>query len=93
MKKFELNKTYYGRSICNHDSICKITVTKRTDKSVWFNLHNKIIRKKIENYEGIEFVYPHGKYSMVISADKEWTETEENDKVIYLEKYNEKKVE
>ena len=46
--KFEINKTYYGRSICDSDSICKITVTKRTDKSLWFYFTNEYVKELLE---------------------------------------------
>ena len=96
--KFEINKTYYGRSICDSDSICKITITKRTDKSIWFYFTNdyvnmkKIIRKKIEIFEGIETVYPNGKYSMamIINSKNEWIEKENSGRIIYFENYNKK---
>jgi hypothetical protein len=34
MKTFEPGKTYFGRSVCDHDCIFKITVAKRTPKTI-----------------------------------------------------------
>lgn len=34
MKKFEINKTYYARSIADHECIFSMTVLNRTDKTL-----------------------------------------------------------
>lgn len=72
MAKFETGKTYYARSVGDHDCIYKFEILRRTDKSVWVKVHGEIVRRAIEVHGSTEAFYPHGKYSMaaVISADK-----------------------
>lgn len=72
MAKFETGKTYYARSVGDHDCIYKFEILKRTEKSVWVRVHGEIVRRAIEVHGSAEAFYPHGKYSMaaVISADR-----------------------
>lgn len=72
---FEAGKTYWTRSIGDHDCIFRLTVAKRTAKMITTTEGKRL---KISVYEGVEQVLPHGRYSMcaVIGADK-CEETEE----------------
>lgn len=67
--RFEVGKTYWTRSIGDHEIIYKITVAKRTAKTIT-TTEGKTLRPYI--YEGREQVKPHGSYSMcaIIGADK-----------------------
>lgn len=74
--KFEAGKTYYNRSICDHDCIFKITVISRTDKTIKVldNTFNtvKSLRVSTKYTPDCEQVKPHGSYSMAatINADE-----------------------
>lgn len=63
MANFEIGKTYYTRSICDSNLIHKVTVTKRTAKTVtvegWRNKRCKIYIAA----DGDEFILPES-YSM-----------------------------
>lgn len=61
MSKFEAGKTYSTRSVCDHDCIIRVTVAKRTAKTITTDA-GKVLR--IGEYEGVEFVKPWGSYSM-----------------------------
>lgn len=68
MKQFETGKNYYTRSACNHECIFKITITKRTAKTVTFTDGLKTYRRKIDistwYSEPEEMIHPYGVYSM-----------------------------
>lgn len=66
MAKFEVGVSYATRSICNSECIFKITVVKRTEKTVTIDKGNgKTQRCKIHNEaRGAEYIYPYGVYSM-----------------------------
>lgn len=64
IKRFETGKTYSTRSICNHDCIFSFTILRRTAKSIWTEVDEKVVRRSIEIYNGTETFYPFGKYSM-----------------------------
>ena len=63
MANFEIGKTYYTRSICDSNLVHKVTVTKRTAKTVtvegWRNKRCKIHIAA----DGDEFILPES-YSM-----------------------------
>ena len=69
MEKFEVNKAYEMRSICDRDCKWKYTVKKRTAKTVTFTDGT---RCRVKEYEGEEICFPLGKYSMapVLRATK-----------------------
>jgi hypothetical protein len=77
--KFETGKTYFTRSIGDHDCIHKFEILKRTDKSVWVRVHGEIVRRAIEIHGNTEAFYPFGKYSMAatITADSPLVEEPE----------------
>lgn len=66
---FEVGKTYSTRSACDHECIFRITVAKRTAKTI---TTDKGAVLRIGIYSGAEEVYPRGRYSMapVINATK-----------------------
>lgn len=66
---FETGKTYFTRSVCDHDTIFEITVKRRTAKTIWTEC-GKTLRVNV--YNGVEQVKPIGSYSMcpIIGADK-----------------------
>lgn len=63
MSKFEAGKTYEGRMICNSDLIEQVTIAKRTDKTVT-TTDGKRLKIHTSQFDGGEFVYPDGRYSM-----------------------------
>lgn len=72
MAKFETGKTYWTRSICDYDHIVRVTVAKRTDKTLT-TTEGKTFRIATPKWnDGIEQIKPWGSYSMapVISADR-----------------------
>ena len=77
MKRFEVGKTYFCRSLCDYDCIYRFTIMKRTARTVWIEYHGKTKARRVRDYDGNEAIDPHGRYSMspVLSADKELTET------------------
>ncbi|MCA0944516.1 hypothetical protein LCM08_06305 [Salipiger pacificus] len=66
---FEAGKTYWTRSICDHDTIHRITVAKRTAKTI---VTTEGKRLRIAVWNDVEQVKPFGSYSMcaVIGADR-----------------------
>lgn len=77
LKKFECGKIYQTRSICDYNTIFKIKILSRTEKTVTYLIlgwpqSNKPKRKtRPFIFQGKESIYPLGKYSMapVIDAD------------------------
>lgn len=61
MKTFEPGKTYTARSICDHNCVISVTVSKRTAKTITTKT-GKTLRVAV--YDGAEFVKPWGSYSM-----------------------------
>lgn len=76
MTRFEIGKTYYTRSLCDHDCIYSAKVIARTAKSVRVILDARDgvkLRRVSPNYDGTcEVFAPFGSYSMspTIRADK-----------------------
>lgn len=73
IRKFETNKTYYTRSIGDHNCIIEMKVLSRTDKTITaYDEHSKTNRKFkiniIDNYasngDPCETIKPWGSYSM-----------------------------
>lgn len=64
-KKFEVGRTYATRSVCNSECIFKITIIKRTEKTVTIDEGNgKTKRCKIyTDMRNAEAIYPYGIYS------------------------------
>ena len=66
--EFQTGKTYATRSICDHNCIIRVTVAKRTAKTITTG-EGKTLR--ISAYGGAERVKPWGSYSMapIVTAD------------------------
>jgi hypothetical protein len=75
MAKFEVGKTYYDRSICDHNCIFSFEIISRTAKQVTIKQHGKISKRGLTVYDGVEQFKPFGSYSMcaIVRADKELT--------------------
>ena len=77
MKKFEVGKQYYATSICDSNCIFKITVFRRTEKTLFYMQDNSRARRtRIKTDEkGNEFIQPDN-YSMapVFRAERELKE-------------------
>lgn len=69
MTKFETGKTYYTRSVADYDTIVRVTVAKRTDKTIVTAAGDRL---KINVWNGVEQVKPWGSYSMapIVGADR-----------------------
>lgn len=69
MAKFETGKTYFTRSVCDHDCVIRVTVASRTAKTIKTS-EGKTLR--IAEWQGVEQVKPWGSYSMapIVSADR-----------------------
>jgi hypothetical protein len=69
---FQIGKTYYDRSICDHECIFKFTILGRTDKTVTTVVSGKTVKRGLKVYDGVEQFRPFGTYSMcaIVSADK-----------------------
>lgn len=69
--KFEVGKTYYDRSACDWDCVFTMSVTRRTEKTIWTEDGKQL---RVYSYDGVEKVKPNGSYSMctVMSADREY---------------------
>jgi hypothetical protein len=61
MNTFQIGKTYTTRSVCDHDCIISVTITKRTAKTVTTN-KGEVFR--VKEYDDAEFIKPWGSYSM-----------------------------
>jgi len=66
MSKFEINNTYTGRFIGDSDCLINMTVIKRTAKTVVAIVEDEGEKRlRIQEHDGVEFVYPLGSgYSM-----------------------------
>lgn len=69
MTRFETGKTYYTRSIVDADTIIRVTVAKRTDKTIVTALGDRL---RINVWNDVEQVKPWGSYSMapIVGADR-----------------------
>ncbi len=73
---FKVGRTYWARSICDHECIFRFEVVGRTEKTV--SIKSKAVpakgvtRRKIRLYDGVEHIDPLGRYSMspVLRADR-----------------------
>ena len=68
MSKFESGKTYQGRSICDSNCIIRVSVARRTAKTIVTTAGKRL---RVKEWYGVEQVSPWGTYSMspVVSAD------------------------
>jgi hypothetical protein len=72
MTKFEPGKTYFTRSICDHNCIFSVEVLKRTAKTITALVDGREVKtlRVAPNYKATaEQVAPHGRYSMAALVD------------------------
>lgn len=71
MGKFVAGAMYQGRLIGDADSVIRLTVSKRTEKTITTS-EGKSLRVAL-THDGCEFVRPCGRYSMspIIRADRQ----------------------
>ena len=69
MIKFQPGQTYYTRSVADYDTIVRVTVAKRTDKTIVTTGEERL---RINVWNGVEQVKPWGSYSMapIVGADR-----------------------
>ena len=69
MTRFETGKTYYTRSVADYDTIVRVTIAKRTDKTIVTAAGDRL---RINVWQGVEQVKPWGSYSMapIVGADR-----------------------
>lgn len=67
MSKFQVGQTYATRSVCDHDCIIRVTVARRTAKTITTDAGKTL---RVSEYDGAEQVKPWGSYSMapIVSA-------------------------
>ncbi|MGO9683594.1 MAG: hypothetical protein ACLPTZ_13580 [Beijerinckiaceae bacterium] len=68
--KFQVDRSYATRSICNYDCIYSFEILARTEKTVTVAVDGKTVSRRVSTYVGTEQFKPFGSYSMaaVISA-------------------------
>ena len=69
MTKFETGQTYYTRSVADYDTIVRVTVAKRTDKTIVTAAGDRL---RINVWNDVEQVKPWGSFSMapIVGADR-----------------------
>lgn len=71
---FQVGETYECRSACDHETVYRWTVLKRTEKTVTLrDIHGREKRRGVKvTDDGAEMCFPAGKHSMcpVIMADR-----------------------
>lgn len=75
MKKFEIGKTYFTTSACDHNCVFTVEIVKRTAQTVTFRRDGQERRAKIFTDDNGEYIVPE-RYSMapVFRACREYTE-------------------
>ena len=63
---FQIGGKYRARATCDHDCIFEFKILRRTKKMIWLYdyLGRREVRRKINLRQGVESVYPFGRYSM-----------------------------
>ena len=70
MTKFETNKTYKTRSVCDHNCIISVTIAKRTAKTVTLtndkttDIESRGKTYRLREWNNVETFAPWGTYSM-----------------------------
>lgn len=69
---FEPGKTYYDRSLCDHECIFSFTIANRAAKTIRTKVQGKMVSRRITVVDGVEQFKPFGTYSMcaIVRADK-----------------------
>lgn len=72
MTQFEPGKTYWTRSICDHDCIISVKVISRTEKSIKTTISGEAKTFRIKVWDSVEQIKPWGNYSMcpIVGADR-----------------------
>lgn len=68
MKKFEIGKEYFTRSICDSECIFSIKITGRTAKTVSYEYMGESRRSKIRFDDSGEYIQPDRYRYVVISG-------------------------
>lgn len=71
--EFETGRTYFCRSIGDHECVWEYTIARRTAKTIYTTCGKALrINKTLTAMDGVESVMPLGRYSMapILSADK-----------------------
>lgn len=63
-RQFVVGRSYSVRSICDHDCIFTFEVVGRTEKTVTLKAGQRVNRRKVRQWDGVECCDPHGRYSM-----------------------------
>lgn len=79
VSKFVVGRTYYTRSVCDHDCIITVKVVSRTAKTIRAETSKGTQTLRVSEYQDrsrldvIEQVKPWGRYSMapIVGADRE----------------------
>lgn len=69
---FQVNRTYYDRSIGDWNCIFKFTILARTAKSVTVEVHGRTVKRGLKVRDDVEQFKPFGSYSMcsIVRADR-----------------------
>jgi hypothetical protein len=69
--KFETGKTYGTPSGSDLGTILKITILKRTAKTITTKTMGRVVNLRVKEFDGVETVRPWGSYSMcpIVSAE------------------------
>ena len=62
--KFMVGQVYSTRSICDHNSIVRVKITKRTAQTVTGEMDGKVQTWRVRVYDNAEIFSPCGRYSM-----------------------------
>lgn len=71
---FQVGRTYFCRSLCDHDCKFVYAVVKRTEKMITIKSGPRIVSRKVRVRDDVEEIDPQGRYSMspVLKADRPW---------------------
>lgn len=72
LTRFEIGKTYACRSIGDHECVFSFKILARTAKQITTEVHGKIVKRGLSEWDNAETFKPFGTYSMcaIIRADK-----------------------
>ncbi|WP_227829960.1 MULTISPECIES: hypothetical protein [unclassified Clostridioides] len=88
MIKFEVGKTYFAKSVCDHDCIYTIEVIKRTDKTITYKEDDTVRRAKIRFNDDNNCEYIRvGNHSMAPNFSAENMVLEDKEIISTIEKY------
>lgn len=75
--KFEVGKVYYTRFVTSYDTIIKVKILSRTEKTIkWIQLSRykqpEVKTSRPFVFEGVENFYPIGRYSLAPVIRANW---------------------